>query len=163
MSESEVLKEALARLIYDKTTGVLTWGSVGGNRTDRLGKIAGRIEANGYWYVKLKNKQYLAHRLIWLMTFGKWPDDTIDHINGICTDNRIDNLRDVTHSVNNKNRHRARKDSISGVIGVTKDGEFWRPYVYENGRKKLVGGGGFKSLDSAHKARIQYLEQLNGD
>ena len=32
--------------------------------------------------------------------YGKWPENEIDHINGIKDDNRINNLRDVTNRQN---------------------------------------------------------------
>lgn len=46
----------------------------------------------------------LAHRAIWFLHFGRWPNDEIDHINHIRTDNRIENLRDVSHSENARRR-----------------------------------------------------------
>jgi hypothetical protein len=38
--------------------------------------------------------------------YGMWPQGQIDHINGIRTDNRLSNLRDVSSAVNNHNSQR---------------------------------------------------------
>jgi hypothetical protein len=45
----------------------------------------------------------MAHRLVWFVVHGKFPDGDIDHINGNRSDNRIENLRDVTRRANLQN------------------------------------------------------------
>lgn len=64
---------------------------------------------SGYLRVSIYGVSYKAHRLAWLHHYGEWPSNTIDHINGNRTDNRIANLRDVPHAENQLNlkRHRA--------------------------------------------------------
>jgi hypothetical protein len=60
----------------------------------------------------------------------------IDHINRNKADNRLENLRCVTHVENCKNRSR-RKDNKTGVPGVSyhssKDG--YEAYIYQDGRR----------------------------
>lgn len=63
-------------------------------------------------------QNYFAHRICWKLFFGNDPVGFIDHINGIAEDNRIKNLRDVTHSENCKNQ-KLRKINKSGVCGVS--------------------------------------------
>lgn len=58
-----------------------------------------------------------SHRIAWVLFYSKWPDNHIDHINGITGDNRICNLRDVTHSQNCANR-RMNKNNKTGCKGV---------------------------------------------
>ena len=45
-----------------------------------------------------------AGRIVWAMTKGEWPTLTIDHINRVRDDDRIDNLRDATRSEQSHNR-----------------------------------------------------------
>jgi hypothetical protein len=47
---------------------------------------------------------FRAHRAIWALHFGDWPQQTLDHINRDRADNRIENLRDVSHQENQRNR-----------------------------------------------------------
>jgi len=49
---------------------------------------------------------------------GEFPECDIDHINGIRHDNSWNNLRNVSKSINSKNK-RVQTNSPSGVLGVT--------------------------------------------
>ena len=62
-------------------------------------------KTTGYIRCNLNQKPYLKHRIIALQ-FIPNPDNLpqVDHINKIRTDNRLDNLRWVNRSTNNKNR-----------------------------------------------------------
>jgi hypothetical protein len=57
----------------------------------------------GYLSVSFMGHMWRAHRLAWRISHGHWPDHEIDHINGMKDDNRLANLRDVTHSENMRN------------------------------------------------------------
>lgn len=71
----------------------------------------------GYRKIKIFGRIYAAHRIVWLSVFGEMPGMQIDHINGVKSDNRIVNLRDVSNQANSKNR-RIRSDNKSGLPGV---------------------------------------------
>jgi hypothetical protein len=90
--------------------------------------------------------------VIWCHVYGEWPEKNlvIDHINGDEKDNRIQNLRLVTHSENNKNSSRP-KSNTSGVIGVHKKRGKWIAQIQENYKKITVGS--FDSFEDAVKAR----------
>lgn len=45
----------------------------------------------------------MHHRVVWFLHHGYWPKE-IDHINRDGRDNRIENLRDVSHHVNVMNK-----------------------------------------------------------
>ncbi len=86
----------------------------------KAGSIAGYKMRNGYIMIGFNKKRELAHRLIWKYHYGNIPDGMeIDHINGIRYDNRIENLRLVSKSENQKNRQIDIRNK-SGYTGV-----FW--------------------------------------
>ena len=91
----------------------------------RRGQPIRRINTRGYVEIIRRGKFFgLAHRWIWEAANGPIPSDKeINHINGIKTDNRIENLEAVTHSENCLHKYR---------IGLARaDGE-------NNGRAKLT-------------------------
>lgn len=57
-----------------------------------------------------------AHSVVWMLVHGECPD-VIDHIDGNGLNNRIDNLRNVSHSENLRNS-RISKANTSGCTGV---------------------------------------------
>ena len=72
---------------------------------------------NGYHQGAIFGRQISAHTVVWAWVHGDWPEHEIDHINGKRHDNRIENLRDVTHAVNTRNASLPRKNKF-GVSGV---------------------------------------------
>ena len=77
----------------------------------------GSIDHYGYLILKIKGKQWKAHRLAWAKFYNKPPHGVIDHINGNKLDNRIVNLRDVNQSVNVKNTIK-KPNKDTGFIGI---------------------------------------------
>ena len=71
---------------------------------------------DGYKYICLRGKDYRVHRLIWMYLHDRWPTEMIDHINGVKTDNKMCNLREVTAKQNAENRNTVQ--AISGLKGV---------------------------------------------
>lgn len=60
--------------------------------------------ANQFVLKNGKKRWYLRHRVIWFYFNGEIPEGyEIDHINGIKNDNRLENLRCVTHTENMNN------------------------------------------------------------
>jgi hypothetical protein len=91
--------ELAAVFAYDAATGAL-------RRCD--GRDLTVQHTDGYLHVCHAGRRMKAHRVAWLLATGAWPQHEIDHINGDRSDNRIANLRDVTHRVNQSNQKRHR-------------------------------------------------------
>ena len=67
--------------------------------------------------VNLNKRTVKAHRLVYAYFNGKFPEQEIDHINRIRSDNRIENLRDASRIENISNRTPVvNKDT--GLVGV---------------------------------------------
>ena len=83
-----------------------TWVTYRNGIQKRDGRFIGKMNKNGYCYVSLTNskgvkKGWLIHRLVaitFIENIHNKPD--INHINGIKSDNRIDNLEWCTHKEN---------------------------------------------------------------
>lgn len=94
----------------------------------------------------------MSHRLAWLYTYGHWPIDQIDHINGIRDDNRICNLREVNNQQNQMNAKK-RFDNTSGKTGVcyfSRDNN-WRSTIVFKGKSHHLGY--FETKEEAILAR----------
>lgn len=82
------------------------------------GDIAGTIDKDGYIRIALFRKAVLAHRFAWESIHGDIPEGMqIDHINHVRNDNRVENLRLVTHIENGRNTKRSTRNT-SGCVGV---------------------------------------------
>lgn len=109
------------------------------------------LDANGYKTGNLFYRRTKAHRAIWAMAYGKWPDGEIDHINGHKSDNRLDNLRVVTHLANGRNL-KLKKNNQSGYCGVwQRPSGRWAALISLNGKTKTLGT--FDTIEEAIAAR----------
>ena len=148
----DITAERLQELLhYDPETGIFT-RKVRTARRVKVGDVAGCQNGSGYLLITVCSRLYLAHRLAWLHTYGVWPKDQIDHINRIRTDNRIANLREVSHKQNGQNRSKS-STNTSGHPGVcwNKQRSKWVATITHN--KKDIHLGLFKSLEEAVSAR----------
>lgn len=149
---------SLTELIsYNKESGIFTW-LVNRNKT-RIGDTCGHKSSQGYVRICLNYKMYLAHRLAWFYVTKTWPDQQIDHINGVRDDNRFCNLRDVSNSENQQNQTRAQKDSASGLLGVYRNGENWKAVICINQCNTHLGTYATKEL--AYEAYLVAKRELH--
>lgn len=150
-------------LDYDPQTGLFFWKykDPSSFKTPRAASTWNSRFANkpalsadsglGYKIGRVEYATFLAHRVAWKMMTGEEPMQ-IDHINGIRSDNRFCNLRNVSPSENRKNM-RLSKLNTSGINGVAQ---------MPNGRwhaKINIGGqciwlGAYDSIELATAARV---------
>lgn len=146
----------LELLHYCPDTGIFTW-KVARKRLAKLGTEAGTTNGSGYRQISVDGKVYLAHRLAWFYCFQEWPENIIDHINGIKTDNRLDNLQDVTQ---NKNIQKANKPlPSSGFRNVRKIYNRYQAQIKVNG--KTIHLGMFDTGQEASEKVKAYKEENN--
>ena len=145
---------------YDLRTGHLWWREKPANNVD-MSKPAGSGE-NFYRRIKHQEKHYYAHRLVWLIVTGTWPQHEIDHINGNGLDNRWKNLRPANHKENMRNR-RKQKNNSTGFKGVhwNKAAKKYRAEISNNG--KLVHLGLFLTAEEAAAAYEAKARELFGE
>lgn len=129
---------------YDPLTGLVVWRASGREA---------KTPKDGYKCVEVAERCYRVHRIAWLLMTGDWPKHSVDHINGNRSDNRWSNLRDVTHSVNLQNQHRARNGSKSGLLGVFRNKKKWSSHIKAG--DKVLHLGTFATPEEAH---AKYLE-----
>lgn len=110
------------------------------------------LTMNGYLHGRIWGRGYLAHRVIWALATGEWPTDQIDHINGNRSDNRLCNLRSVSHAENAMNVRRPASNT-SGHIGICKPTRTGRWVAYITIEKSRRHLGSFDSMEAALSAR----------
>lgn len=162
------LRECLS---YNPSTGALTWkrrprehfpterGFLSWNARFP-GRRAGTVNDQGYRQIKLFGVMRAEHRLVWLLVYGEWPSQQIDHINREPHDNRLANLRDVSNAENARNAKEAR-DTASGVKGVTWNcaSRKWQARIHDHAGRRL-NLGFYEDVKDAIRARSSANETM---
>lgn len=146
-------EKAKELFVYDRETGIIKWRKRFSPR-QRANLVAGCARTSGgYTYIRFKGKNYLAHRIAMLLSYGFCDDGLqVDHINHTRDDNRLSNLRFVTRSGNCRNQSR-NSNNTSGIMGVSYD-KAKRKYVARIKVDSVYSYlGSFVSLEEAAEAR----------
>lgn len=116
-------------------------------------------DKQGYLKGKFKSRELRAHRVAWVCANGPIPEGCeIDHIDGDKTNNRLSNLRAVSHAENCRNqRARPNKTGYSGVSRCSSGGRF-QTSVWVGGVRKHLGC--FDTAEEAHKVRKAALLEV---
>jgi len=168
------------RVLYDECfradfeSGTLTWRvrpthhfadaatSIRWNRRFS-GKLAGGPHKEGYIAITLTlmgcRQVVLAHRVLWFMAHGEFPT-TVDHINGVRTDNRAVNMRAASYSDNNANRPALSAERLKGATLDKRTGRYVAQ-ISRDGRNKFLGR--FNTEAEAHAAYISAVQHLHGE
>lgn len=140
-----------SQLRYEPETGLLFWKVR--KRGRKMNRPVGVENTNGYLQIRIDRARVTSHRVIWLLSTGKWPNNEIDHINRKRTDNRLKNLREATRSENLRNATISKRNT-SGVIGVSfrKRERKWQGRMMVEGIEMFLGY--FRNFNDAKKARL---------
>ena len=129
---------------FDYQNGQLIW-----KKTNRKGKVVGSLHPTGYLQCQWRGCLWQVHRLVWAWHGNELTDGMeIDHINRDRTDNRIENLRQVTRSENNANRKAVHVNYCKGK---------WKAYTSRCGNNgKQIHLGSFNTKQEALQAARQH-------
>jgi len=152
-------------LTYAPEDGNFYWLKPPGNKM-KPGDLAGSRSSSGYTQIRLDSGVYLAHRLIYLYTYGLWPRLPIDHRDGDKRNNKWNNLRLAKPSQNAQNS-RISANNTSGAKGVSASvatrhaKKPWVAYIVIDYKKKHLGY--FETLEEARAAREKAELELFGE
>jgi len=108
MSNKTSMQQALLQEIFEYSGGELLWRYDRAPRA-RKGAKAGSVMNHGYKGVKISGKTYLLSRLIYVYHYGEIPEGLfVDHIDRDPTNNKIENLRLLTHAENTWNTEKSK-------------------------------------------------------
>lgn len=157
-SNSTLTIEELKRLFhYDSETGIFTRLACADR--SHIGDIMSSLDDWGYIKFRVKGRKYRAHVLAWFYVYGVWPTNQIDHKDTIKIHNWIDNLRDVTQSINQQNRKVSRVDSKTGILGVSPNRGKFKAQIVVSGKK--ISLGNFNTAELASAAYQEAKERLH--
>lgn len=141
--------------------GYLVW-KVNPRNSIKIGKMAGSKCKLGYISIMIDKKHCKAHRAIWLFHYGKFPENLIDHINGIKDDNRIENLREANFLQNSCNKSVGKNNKL-GFKGVCFDKHAgkYRSFITVNRVQRAIGT--FESPEDAHRAYVAEAKKHYGE
>lgn len=141
----KMLTQSLLREMFDYRDGSLI------RRSGRwCGRPIGSPDKDGYLRTALFGRGYQIHRLVYLWHHGEFPSEQTDHIDRDKTNNRIENLRAVTHQQNTFNR---------GARGTTKHRGKWQAIIKVSGIVHYLGL--FDTEAAAHEAYLAAKKTLH--
>ena len=123
VSDERLVAHLVKNYTYDRERGVVV-----NRKLNRV--VKGCMNSAGYMLTRLRIGGQLPsiplHHMVWVTVHGRFPTQ-IDHIIGDASDNRIENLREVSYSENNKNKiHPWRPNARTGLPGVYEEASGFR-------------------------------------
>jgi hypothetical protein len=141
---------------YDEKTGTLIWkerprhhfkteAACGAWNATHSGKPAGGVtrrrgQSEGRRFIGLDYRRYFAHRIVWALNKGEWPDGPLDHAYNRPEHNHVENLRPASPGENSRNRgpQRNNRSGAKGVDWHRASGK-WRARITVGGKHIYLG------------------------
>jgi hypothetical protein len=145
--------------------GIILWNRKA-NRGKKIGDAVGfSTRKSGHKNVFLtidgKLKGFVYARVVWLLHYGEWPNDEIDHIDCNSQNDKVENLRIATRFENCQNTRFGRtQKTFKGTYQDKRDGK-WHCQVQAFG--KVHGKYGFATQEQAYEARQKLAKELHGE
>lgn len=105
--------------------------------------------------------QYQVTHIIWVVHYGKWPDNFIDHINHDRKDRRIVNLREADYNQNCWNRMERNMNGKGVYHGSDSTLRPWKAQIQVN--NKYIYLGRYKTKEEAHQAYREAALKYHGE
>lgn len=137
MTDLELYRIVKHKFKYED--GKLFWKNPSKYKPELINKEAGSLHKSGYRNIKINNKSYREHRIIFLY-FNKYLPKCLDHIDRNKSNNKIENLREATKQQNSFNSN-INKNNTSGFKGVDfhKPSNKWRARIHLNNKLTHLG------------------------
>lgn len=131
-------------------------------RRVRPGVEAGGAKGFGYRSVFVDGRDYYCHLVVFALANGRWSAHQVDHINGVRSDNRPENLREATSRQNNQNSgmKKSNKSGYKGVHWETRSGR-WVARIRTATKRYHLGS--FPDAEMAGLAYAVAAERFNGE
>lgn len=141
--------------------GILWWLKPGGHNR-KVHKPVGTIDSTGYLRVRIGDTLYRNHTIAFCLYYERWPyeDKVIDHIDGDKTNNRKENLRELSLQENALHKHVLNRRNKSGHHGVSwcNHYEKWVARITYKGKLKQRY---FYSKEDAIAMRLKWESELD--
>ena len=122
-----------------------------------VGEPAGS-DLGGYLYVRVGGKRAKVHHIVWFLTYGEWPEQPLDHIDGNRVNNAPENLRLSSPKENQRAYNKLR--GSTPYRGVRKDRRKYSATVRVD--YKAVHIGSYDTPEEAAIARDLYVYEELG-
>lgn len=156
-----------------ESTGVLVWKirptshfktmrDCNAWNTKNAGKVAGVKKPSGRVELTVKDRKYRAHRVVWAMHFGQWPENEVDHKDCDPGNNAPSNLRVATRLQNQGNLKLSNQNTsgFKGVVWFSARSKF-KAQIKVNG--KCIHLGLFVDPQEAHQAYCVAADKFHGE
>tara|TARA_R110002153_G_scaffold20516_2_gene69530 strand:- start:105 stop:659 length:555 start_codon:yes stop_codon:yes gene_type:complete len=141
---------------YDTETGNLFWATPR-LRGPKTTWFLGYINMNGYMCFNRsfggRGFYYRNHRVVWFLNYGYVPD-FLDHIDGDKLNNRVENLRPATNSLNQRNKLSYGRCKFKGVCASKNK---YRARLKRD--NKEIRTGYFETPEEAARAYDKFVEE----